>query len=183
MPRDPVAAKILVVAVSALAVAALSRLARRAPVREDGWRRLEPSPMHWTALVGSGVLFLFILYVALFMGSSRHDAERQVRIALWILLAIGIGIALAAWAIHRVRSLGFEWREGALAWRNGQGGRRVRGIDELASVHPSVWGWVLLRFTDGESVKLDAYAQGCAELIERLAQQRPDLLPPPSPGP
>jgi hypothetical protein len=167
---------LLEIAVSALAGAALTRLARRAPARTDGWRRLAPSAMHWTALILSGGLFLFMFWIRLFVGSARHDAEHQMNMATGLIVAFGLGVAFCAWAIVRVRSLGFEWRGDTLAWRNGRGEQILRKVDDLASVRRSDAGAIRLSFADGESVKLDEHAQGCAELMEQLVARRPDLV-------
>jgi hypothetical protein len=165
---------VLEAVVIALASAALSRLARRAPAREDGWRSLEPSGLHWTRLIFAGALLLFLLYVRVFVGSARHDAERQMNFLTGLIVAFGIAVAFCTRAIVRVRSLGFEWHGNTLAWRNGQGDRVVRTSDALRSVRRSVEGWIL-SFADGESVELDGRAQGCAELLAQLAEWRPDV--------
>ena len=167
---------LLEIAVSALAGAALARLARRAPARTDGWRRLGPSATHWTGLLLSGGLFLFMLWIRLFAGSARHDAERQMNAATGLIVAFGLGVAFCAWAIVRVRSLGFEWHGDTLAWRNAQGERMLRKLDDLASVRRSAAGAICLSFADGESVKLDEHAQGCAELMEQLVARRRELV-------
>jgi hypothetical protein len=152
-----------------LVLTLLSQLGSRAPERQDGWHRLAPSAMHLFALVGSVGMLLFLLFVGL-------HAPHFTGALIWTLLAFGVGGAIAAGGIRRVRALGFEWQGDALSWRNVQGDRVVRRIDELASVRRSVWGSLSLGFAGGESVKLDAYAQGCAELIERLVERRPELL-------
>lgn len=165
----------LVAAATILILALLSRLGRHAPERKDGWRRLAPSAMHWTALVLGGALVLLFVYFRLFVGSARHDAEHQMNLLTGLTLAFGIGVGICAWQILRVRSLSFEWRGDTLAWRTGKE-RVLRRAHELTSVRESPWGWVSLSFADGSSVKLDAYAQGCAEFMHQLAEQRPELL-------
>jgi hypothetical protein len=67
----------LAVIVALVVVGALSSLSRRASVRRDGWRTLEPGALQWAGLVLGGGLFLVCLYVRLFVGSSRADAKHQ----------------------------------------------------------------------------------------------------------
>ncbi len=70
--------QLLIMVSAGLVVAGLGWLGHRAPERRHGWRQLEPSAMHWTGLVlGVGLVLLF-LYVRLFVGSSRPDAEHQM---------------------------------------------------------------------------------------------------------
>ena len=162
--------RFLTIAMTMLVFALLSELGRREPEHQDGWHLLEPNAMQWIALLGSAGILLLLLFVGL------HAPPPFTRALLWSYLAFGIAGAIAGRSIRRVRALGFEWQGDVVAWRNARGDRVLRTIDELASVRRSLWGWVSLRFADGQSVRLDSFAQGCARLIERLAERRPELL-------
>jgi len=166
----------IIALVSLLLVAALSRLGRRAQVQTDGWQRIAPGPLHWTSLVLGGGLFLLCLYVRLFVGSSRPDAEVQMRTLTWLILGFGAAALLSGWMIRRTRRRQFEWRGESLRWRAGPGETVVRDVRALSSVRASVPGSIRLDFEDGASVTLDEHALGCRELISSLAEQRPDLL-------
>ena len=169
--------QLLIMVSAGLFVAGLGWLGHRAPERRHGWRQLEPSAMHWTGLVLGGGLVLLFLYVRLFVGSSRPDAEHQMNILTGLIVAFGTGVLLCGWAVGRVRRLGFEWRGTCLAWRNGRQ-RIVRSVDDLTAVRRDALGLCVLSFADGSEVKLDKYARGTGELLERIASKRSDLLPP-----
>lgn len=132
--------------------------------------------MHWTALVLGGGLVLLFLYVRLFVGSARPDAAHQMNILTGLIVAFGLGVAICAMTVIRLRKLGFEWRGNWLAWH--KDGRRVtQTIDDLASVKRTAMGWFVLSFADGAQVRLDEHARGTRELLERIAERRSDLLP------
>ena len=75
--------------VGAVVVFVLSMLATRAPEDKSGWRRIVPSPMHWTGVGLGTAMVLLMAYVRLFVGSSRADAERQMAILSWLIAAFG----------------------------------------------------------------------------------------------
>lgn len=173
---DPPYRQLLIMALSGLVVAGLGSLGHRAPERNHGWRRLEPSAMHWTGLLLGGGLVLLFLYVRLFVGSARADAEHQMNVLTGLIVAFGVGVLLSGWALARVRALAFEWRGTWLAWQH-KGERTVRSMDDLTSVRRNALGLFVLSFADGSQVKLDEYARGTGELLERIAEKRSDLLP------
>jgi hypothetical protein len=168
--------QLLIMALAGMVVAGLGWLGHSAPERNHGWRRLEPSAMHWTGLLLASGLVLLFLYVRLFVGSSRADAEHQMNVLTGLIVAFGIGVLLCGWAVARVRALGFEWRGTWVAWQD-KGQRTVRSMDDLTCVRRNAVGLFVLSFTDGSQVKLDEYARGTGELLERIAEKRRDLLP------
>jgi hypothetical protein len=166
---------LLVMAVVGLSTAGLSWLGYRAPERRHGWRRLEPSPMHWFGLVvGCGLVLLF-LYVRLFVGSSRADAEHQMNILTGLIVAFAAGVLACGWAVVRLRRLGLEWRGSWLAWRGHRGERVVQAIGDLRSVGRTPLGFIVFAFESGAIVKVDEHARGTVELLERIGEKRGDL--------
>lgn len=161
--------KLLIPFVAALAVALLALASARARPDARGWRVLGPGAMHWTALLlGLGLTALF-LYVLLFVGSSRADAERQMAILFWLTLAFGLGTLLAglqALATSRRRA---RWRGETLVFRQ-SGAECSRRLDEIVAIGPSLFG-MRLTFADGAAVDLDPYATGAQELFERIGRR------------
>lgn len=173
---EPPYRQVLIMVVSGLAVTFLAFLGYRARPGKQGWRRIEPSPMHWFGLLLGGGLVLLFLYVRLFVGSSRADAESQMRILTGLIVAFGLGVVICGHTVLRIRRMAFEWRGGAFAWST-HGQRIARTADELTRVHRSALGWVVLTFADGATLKLDENARGSLELVNAIAERRPDLLP------
>ena len=166
--------QILIVATSGLVVCGLAYLGFSARPRRHGWWRIEPSPMHWTGLsLGGGLVPLF-LYVRLFVGSSRADAQFQMNILTGLIVAFSLGVALCAWSVGRVRGLAFEWRGNLLVYNRGSE-RAARTVLELTGVRRSALGWLVLSFDDGETLKLDEHARGSYEFLRSVSECRPDL--------
>jgi hypothetical protein len=160
--------KLLVPFAAALAVALLAVASARTRPDAKGWRALKPGAMHWAALLlGLGLTALF-LWVLLFVGSSRADAERQMAILFWLTLAFALGTLLAglqALATSRRRA---RWRGETLVFRQ-SGAECRRRLDDVVAMGPSLFG-VRLRFADGAAVDLDPYATGARELFDRIAR-------------
>ena len=115
--------------------------------------------MHWTALVLGGGLALLFLYIRLFVGSSRPDAESQMNSLTGLIIAFTIGVALTAWSTLRIHRLAFEWRGRAIAFTNGKDERVDWSIDDLTAVRRSRLGWFVLTFADASTAKLDVQAR------------------------
>lgn len=152
--------------VGAVAVFALTALAARSPRDQAGWKRLVPSVAHWTGLVLGTGLVLVMGYVRLFVGSTRADAASQMTMLSWLLVVfalLAIAVALSTIAIRR-RAV--RWRGATIVWR--QGGReRSADLSTLSGIDGTWLGEAVLRFEDGVAVKLDPYARGAQELLER----------------
>ena len=160
--------KLLIPFIAAFAVALLAVASARARPDPKGWRALRPGAMHWTALLlGLGLTALF-LWVLLFVGSSRADAERQMAILFWLTLAFALGTLLAglqALATSRRRA---RWRGETLVFRQG-GAECSRRLEDVVAIGPSLLG-MRLTFADGAAVDLDPYAVGARELFDRIAR-------------
>lgn len=169
--------QLFIMVLSGLVVVALSWLGYSAPERRHGWRRLEPSPMHWFGLVLSAGLVLLFLWVRIFVGSDRSDAEHQMNILTGLIVAFAAGALICAWAVVRLRRLAFEWRGSWVTWRE-RGEPIIRELADLSSVARSPLGFIVLTFSGGAVVKIDEHARGAMQLLERIAEKRSDLVPP-----
>lgn len=151
---------------------ALSLLQERgASSVEQGWRRLRPSGLHWTGLILSLGLTAVMLYVYLFVGSSRADAAKQMNILLGLLLAFGTASiammvtcfhAVVRWNEERIESWLGPWQRGAIAW------------GELAQAeHGGPGTPLVLESMSGIRLKVDATLNGAEELLQRVAPWMP----------
>ena len=172
---DPPYRQALIVVLTVAVLAAFGLFARKAAVTSHGWYRLKPSRLHWFGLIfGSGMLIL-LTYIRLFVGSSRSDAERQMLILTGLIVALVAGILIMARSVVELRKLRVEWRGNTLSYReNGQ--RRVRDISDLVSVGSSWRGALILAFSDGECLRFDEEAQGVPQMLDWIAEGRPDLF-------
>ncbi len=133
-----------------------------------GWRALKPGPLHWTGVgLGSALTGLFG-YIWLFVGSSRPDAERQMTILFWLILAFGIGVLVVGFSIRRIARQSVRWRGDSIAFESPQGKRTFR-FDDVSGLRKSPWGSVVLSFGDGTTLPLDPYATSAGDLIDGIA--------------
>jgi hypothetical protein len=173
---EPPYRQLLVLIVTGLVLSVLWWLGYRARPKNHGWRRIEPGPMHWFGLVlGVGLVGLF-LYIRLFVGSSRADAASQMQILTWLIVAFSIGSAIVAYDMARTKRLSLEWRGNWIAYSGQKGLRVSRTLDELVGVHGTLLGWVVLSFSDGESVRVSESARGTHEFCDVIVERRPDLF-------
>ena len=177
MLLEPPFRQMLILAATGLLVTLLAFLGYRAKPDRHGWRRVKPSPMHWTGLHLGGGLVLLFLYVRLFVGSSRADAEHQMNILTGLIVAFAIGVAVCGWLVLRLRRMAFEWRGSAFAYTSPGGQRIVRDMAELLELRRAWMGWLVLTLRDGETIKLDENARGSLEFVHSVAERRPDLFP------
>lgn len=154
----------------AIGVALIGRVALRRTVPDRlGWHNVRPGAMHWTALVlGAGLLALMV-YVRLFVGSTRADAAFQMQVLSLMIACLGVMWAMTAWQVATILRSRLHWRDDALA-REGPGGAlEVHAMADVVSVRPSWTGTVIITLADGTALKLDQYATTVAALCERAA--------------
>ncbi|MEM8696344.1 MAG: hypothetical protein AAGE05_10025 [Pseudomonadota bacterium] len=162
--------RLLVVMVTAAAATAiLSLLASRARPGPRGWRQLRPSAMHWTGMGLGGALLGLFAYVRLFVGSTRADAATQMTILTGLILAFGLMTMATALSIHQIRRRSVSWRGDVIRFR-GPGGPEERRTGDVRHIGRSMLGHIVLTFDDNVRLRIDAYATGAAELIERVAK-------------
>lgn len=151
-----------------LALVGLGHMQRQeAASGSHGWRKLSPSAMHWAGLALSVGLTALLLYVYLFVGSSRPDAAKQMNIVLGLMLAFGSAAiamcvicfhAVVRWNEERIESWLGPWQRGAISWR------------ELAQAeHEGPGTPLVLESFDGLRLKIDATLNGADELLQRVA--------------
>lgn len=158
---------IMIAAGVSAAILSLVVVRSRAAADRRGWRYLRPGVMHWSAIgLGSG-LCLLMVYVRLFVGSSRSDAETQMTILSGLIVAFGLLTLATVIAVHGLWRSDVRWRGQTLAYR-GRSGIEVRRFEEVASVRLSPLGQAVLGFADGTSLRIDLQARGTDELLQLL---------------
>lgn len=152
----------------ALAAWAFARLGLRTSPDQRGWRHLRPGAMHWTGLILSAALVSLFLYVRLFVGSDRADAETQMMWLNLLIAGFGLGMVVSAWQMRQMVRTDAHWRGAKLKWRDEAGGEQVRGLDHVAAMRRPGFGRLAIAFKDGAVLRIDPYATGVAELCERI---------------
>lgn len=162
------APRAVIVILAACVVAAL--VAASATSRPDrrGWRSITPSAMHWTALWLSAGLVGFMAYIYLFVGSTRPDGAQQMTFLFWLIVAFGLGTIVSAVAIQLVRRGAVRWR-GATITFAGHKGDETQQLADVVRLGGSLFGRVIVAFRDGTTLRLDPYASGAADLIEKIS--------------
>jgi hypothetical protein len=148
-------------------VALLTAVGRRASQGPKGWRRIEPSALHWTALILSGALALMMAYVYLFVGSSRPDGPQQMRILFWLMLAFSVGTCIAALQIGWLQRVAVCWR-GDMIEFGPKGRRQRRSLGAVVEARNDWLGRVKLSFDDAAVLAIDPYARGAEQLLEGI---------------
>lgn len=152
-----------------VATSVLSLLVARAKSPPDlrGWRHLKPSAMHWTAIGLGGGLCLLLVYVRLFVGSSRADAETQMTILTWLIIVFGLLTIATAISMHAIRRRGVRWRGTRLSF-TGSSGNEQRSFEDVQQVCVNLLGQAVLVFADGSFLRIDPNASGASELLDLL---------------
>ena len=109
----------LVAAVHAVCLFALVTALRTPAPQFPGWRVVRPGGTQWFCFVGCWTFAALVSWVWLFVGSARHDAEMQMRWALLLILAFGIGAAWSGFYIAQLCRIMLRWRGPVIRWREG----------------------------------------------------------------
>ncbi len=140
------------------------------PPKKPGWIMVTPAPLHWSAIILSAALFLFIGYIWLFVGSSRSDGTSQMRIAFWLSVIFGAGSVVAAFQTMRIMRSVLSLRGNEIAFQKAGGQILLRCSDVIFGERR--WGGeIRFGFGDGTILDVDPYARNADRLIERLADQ------------
>ncbi len=148
-------------------VLVLTMLGAQSRPNRKGWRAIKAGPMHWIGLGLGSALTVMMSYVWLFVGSSRPDAEAQMAILFYLILAFGtvtIIVGCQSWLITR-RAI--FWRGRSIRFAQA-GAPQVREFQDVEALTKTIWGSVVVRFRDGAELKLDPYAKGAEELIATI---------------
>lgn len=156
--------------VAAIAVGFLARFGFRSQPDRTGWRHIRPGGMHWFGLIGCAAFAALALYVRLFVGSARVDAEEQMKWAELLAAGMSLGTLVSLWQISRIHRAAIHWRGATLRYNDATGVQRTRPMNEVAGMRSRWTGTVELAFKDGTSLLLDQYAKGVPELCEQLAE-------------
>ena len=160
--------------VAGLAVAASVGLTVRAlfpaPPERPGWHRIKPSGTHWFVIAGSSGFVGLMLYVRLFVGSARADAESQMQILTLLILAFAVCVVIGAIAVRAIIRADVRWRGKSLDYAGPSNSRATRDLSQVAEMNRRWTGQVVISFADGETLKLDGHADGVTELCSRIIE-------------
>ena len=159
----------LVAAVHGACLVALIAILGAPTVRFPGWRVVRPGGTHWFCFIGCWAFAAMVSWVWLFVGSGRRDAEAQMRWALLLILAFGIGAALSGLYIAQLRWRALRWRGTTVQWRE-RGRDIVQDIANFDGFRRAFSGLFHLRFRDGTILKLDLYSRNAEDLAVALSE-------------
>lgn len=165
----------------AIGVALLARLGIAASPDREGWRHIRPSAMHWLALGGSAAFAALVLYIRLFVGSARRDAETQMMWANLIIAGFTVATLVSLWQIRRILRSNVHWRGTTINFTDSIGREQIKPMSEVVGMERRWSGTIVATFGDGGSLLLDQNAKGAPELLNRIIElgDGPDDLPPP----
>ena len=121
--------------------------------------------MHWTGIVLGAGLAGLMLYVWLFVGSSRPDAESQMTILFCLICAFGSVTVIVGRQTWLITKRDVRWRGQTIKFA-AQPMDEARNLNDVAAVKLTPWGAFALQFRDGTRIKLDANARGAQQLID-----------------
>ena len=154
----------------AVTVGLLVRALFPPPPDRQGWHRIAPSGMHWGGVAGgSGIVFL-LLYVRLFVGSARADAEYQMQVLTLLMLAFAACVVIGAATIRSIVRSDVRWRGTNLDYAGTDGARITKDLAQVVGMQRRWSGHVLIAFADGDVLKLDGYADKVSDLCARIIE-------------
>lgn len=151
-------------------IVASAAVLRAAPHDFPGWRIVGPGGTHWFCFLGSWSFATLISWVWLFVGSARRDADVQMRYALLLIFAFGIGAAWTGFYIAKLRRAAVRWRGSAIRWSE-RGRDVVQDMADFDSFRRTMSGALHLRFRDGTILKLDLYSRNAQDLAAALSER------------
>ena len=147
-----------------------------------GWRALRPGFGHWFAAVGSTAFSMLVAWVYLFVGSARHDAAFQMKVAFVLSIAFGLGAVYSAWRVRAIKRENIRWR-GSRMVRNLEAGQTREKASGQAVLWRRTWsGLFALRFADGSTLYVDPFTRGSDEFMAQFgpSEDAEDIDGPPS---
>jgi len=157
--------------ISTLVVFAVSTWSSKGPPDKRGWIKLQPGALYQFAVVGGTLFTLFLAYTWLFTGSNRTDAERQMHILFWLIVAFGFGTLVTTIQYGQARRAATRWRGETLCWRGDGGVEHRRRLGEAVGLRKEFMGPVFIVFGGGVEARIDPYAGDATMLIEKVADR------------
>jgi hypothetical protein len=140
------------------------------PPDRHGWHRIAPSGMHWAGVVGGGGIVCLLLYVRIFVGSARADAEFQMQALILLTLAFALCVVIGVATIRTIVRDDVRWRGTSLDYAGPDGARIAKDLAQVVGMQRRWSGHVLIAFADGDVLKLDGYADNVTELCARIIE-------------
>jgi uncharacterized membrane protein len=162
---------IVIALISAVAVYALTTWGSKGSPDKQGWRSIKPGGTYAVAIIGGLLFTLFLAYMLLFVGSSRPDAESQMRILFWLIIAFGGGTLITLFQYGQVRRTGILWRGDVLSWRGKGGTELSRKVSEAFALRKTFMGPVYIVFGDGTEVRVDPFATNAPLLLKTVSDR------------
>jgi len=133
---------------------------------QEGWNILRPSPSLYMVLAGAAAFSLLLIYVRLFVGSARPDADEQM---LFCLLTAAGFIFLACILAYQMFWKSVQWKGRALRTIPILGSPGQFNLDDLEWVGcRTKAGMFDLHFRTGNVVKVSVMMKGTRELLDSL---------------
>jgi amino acid transporter len=159
---------LVIMLVAAMVTLALGSIDRRARPGQRGWRELRPGASYAFAIIGGTLFTLFLSYIWLFVGSARPDAESQMQILFWLILAFGIGTTITLIQYRAARRIAICWRGDILCWRDRSGVEQRRNLDDIVAIRRALMGAVHVLFEDGAELRIDPHVRHALALIDEI---------------
>ena len=148
----------------------LVRALFRPPPERQGWHRIRPSGTHWFGITVGSAFVCLMLYIRLFVGSARVDAESQMQILTLLMLVFALCVLIVVLAFRAIVRADVRWRGTHLDYAASDGGRVTKNLAQVVGMERRWTGNVLIRFADGDTLKLDGHADGVSELCSRIIE-------------
>jgi hypothetical protein len=142
------------IAAHAACVASVIAISRARQPAYPGWRVVGPSGAHWFCLAGAWGFGALISWVWLFVGSSRADADSQMKVALGLAIVFCMAGTWGGFQIAALRRKALRWRGGDVIWRE-RGEERRQEFAQFDSLRRGWGGDFQIRFKDQTVLKLD----------------------------
>lgn len=159
---------------STVVISLILMFPRRPQVDIHGWKKLQPGSMHW---LGLGLFFLIAAFLTAMMWHEQglpslddhaSNEERSNIFWFYVVWCFGCcGVVLFAWTIRLIRTSEVRWRDGKIAFRQGDRDLLIPMI-EIADISRRWDGRVSIHFSDGTELKLDEYARGVGSLFDEI---------------
>ncbi len=162
---------IVVGLVSTLVVFAVSTWGRKSPPEQRGWTNLQPGAPFQLAVFGGTLFTLWLAYTWLFTGSSWTDAERQMHILFWLIVALGSGTLITTIQFGQARRAATRWRGETLCWHGDNGVEYRRRLSEAVGLRKEFMGPAFIVFGGGVEARIDPYASTAMMLVQKVADR------------